>query len=82
MEFEVWFRGVLWWSSVINVGLIILSFVLLASMRPFIYRMHSKLFPVSEQQFNVVVYSFLGVYKIFIFVFNIVPYIAVSMMMK
>lgn len=82
MEFEVWIRGVLWWSSVINIGLMILSFVVLMTMRSMIYRIHSRMFPMTEQQFNLIMYSLLGVYKLLIFVFNIVPYIAVTLMME
>ena len=38
--------------------------------------MHSRWFPMPRQTFNVVIYSFLGVYKIAVFVFNLVPYVA------
>lgn len=71
-------REFLGWCSVINVGLMLLSFLMMALMREVMYKFHSKLFSITESQFNAILYSFLGVYKVLVFVFNIVPYIAVS----
>ncbi len=75
-------REFLAWCSVINVGMLIFSFIIMCAARKTIYHFHSKLFPMSEQQFNGIMYAFLGGYKILIIVFNIVPYLALSMMMK
>ena len=77
--FEI--RGFLMWCSVINVGLMIFSFLILTIARQWVYKMHSKMFPITEQQFNVIIYSFLGVYKLLVYMFNIIPYIAVSIVM-
>ena len=70
-------REFLMWCSVINVGLMIVMFLILWLGRSWVYKMHSKMFPVTESQFNVIVYSFLGVYKLVIYMFNIIPWIAV-----
>ena len=75
-------REFLAWCSVINVGLLIVSFVIMCTGRNIIYRFHSKLFPMSEPHFNGILYGFLGVYKLLVFVFNIVPYLALSIMIK
>jgi hypothetical protein len=40
-----------------------------------VYRMQSKWFPISRETFNVVIYSFLGLFKIVFLVFNLVPYV-------
>ena len=77
--FEI--RGFLMWCSVINVGLMIFSFLILTIARQWVYKMHSKWFPITEPQFNAIMYSILGAYKILIIVFNIVPYIAVCIAM-
>jgi hypothetical protein len=37
--------------------------------------MQCKWFPIPRETFNVVIYSFLGVFKIFWLVFNVVPYV-------
>ncbi|MBL7215948.1 MAG: hypothetical protein ISS71_09750 [Phycisphaerae bacterium] len=70
-------RDVLMWCSIINVGLMIFMFLILWLGRGWVYKMHSKMFPISESQFNVIAYSFLGVYKLLVYVFNIIPWIAV-----
>ncbi len=69
-------RQVLGWCSLINVGLMTVSFLLLSMARGWVYKTHSKWFPITESQFNAIAYSFMGLYKILVFVFNIVPWIA------
>ncbi len=64
------------WCSIINAGLLILTFLMCAFASNMIYSIHSKWFPMSKETFNVVLYSFIGIYKIFLIAFNIVPYVA------
>ena len=73
-------REMLGWCTLINIALMFLSFVLISVMRSFVYKMHSKWFPMSEPTFNAIVYSYLGIYKILIIVFNLVPWLALSIM--
>jgi hypothetical protein len=40
--------------------------------------MAQQWFPMQRETFNVVLYSFLGAYKIIIFVFNIVPWVVLA----
>ena len=74
--FEI--REMLGWCSLINVGLMLLSFILICAMRSFVYKMHSKWFPMSEPTFNAICYAYLGIYKILIIVFNLVPWVALT----
>ncbi|MBN2182223.1 MAG: hypothetical protein JW715_09940 [Sedimentisphaerales bacterium] len=64
------------WCMIINGALLILSFVIFSFNGDWIYRMHSRWFPISRDAFNVAIYSFMGLFKILFLVFNIVPYIA------
>jgi len=64
------------WCSIINGALLVLSFLICAFAGDLVYKMHSKLFPISREAFNIAIYSFIGLYKIFFWVFNLVPYIA------
>jgi len=64
------------WCTIINGALLVLSFLICAFAGDLIYRMHSKLFPISREAFNVAIYCFFGLYKIFFWVFNLVPWIA------
>jgi len=67
------------WCSILNMGLLLISFLLVAFAGNFIYRMHTKWFPMSRETFNTVIYSFIGLYKILVFAFNIVPWIALAL---
>ncbi len=46
------------------------------------YSVHGKLFPMLRETFNVAIYSFLGIYKIFWIVFNVIPYVALLIVQK
>jgi len=65
------------WCTILNLGLLVLSFLMVASGFgiDFVYRIHSKWFPMPRDTFNTVLYLLIGVYQIFIFVFNLVPWI-------
>ena len=41
-----------------------------------VYRTQSKWFPIPRETFDILIYSFLGLFKIFFLVFNVVPYVA------
>jgi hypothetical protein len=64
------------WCTIINFGLLILFTIMIIPAEDLVYRIHSKWFSFSRETFNVVIYSFLGLYKIAILVFNLVPWIA------
>jgi hypothetical protein len=64
------------WCTIINGSLLVLSFLIYSLAGNWIYRIHSKWFPISREAFNVAIYCFIGLFKIFILVFNLVPYIA------
>ena len=68
------------WCAILNGGLLIFSFVICAFAGDWVYRRHSRFFPISRDAFNVVIYSFIGAMKIFVFMLNLVPYIALSIM--
>ena len=66
------------WCTILNMGFLLLLSLFLLINLDFVYKMHGKLFPMSRETFNVVLYSFIAIYKIIIFVFNLVPWIALS----
>ena len=73
-------REFLGWCSVINIGLLLLSMVMLVIMRGWIVSIHAKMTGVSEAELPRLYLEFLGSYKTFIIVFNIVPYVALRIM--
>lgn len=64
------------WCTIINGGLLIFSTLVMMIMPDFVYRVQSRWFPVSRQTFDVVIYCFLGLFKVLFIVFNIAPYVA------
>ena len=64
------------WCAILNSGLLLFSFMIIAFAGDWVYRMHSKWHDISRESFNVVVYSLLAFIKTVIFIFNIVPYVA------
>ena len=66
------------WCTIINAALLILSFLICVFARDWAYNMHSKWFPISRETFNVAIYCFLGLYKMFVIAFNLVPFIALA----
>jgi hypothetical protein len=64
------------WCTIINAGLLVFSFLIVAFASDFVYNIHSKWFPMPRETFNVILYSFMGAYKLIVYVFNIVPWVA------
>jgi hypothetical protein len=64
------------WCTVLNLGVLILSSIMCIFFADFSYRMNYRFFGISREAFNVVLVCFIGLYKIFVIVFNVVPYVA------
>ncbi|NOR69143.1 MAG: hypothetical protein GQ532_05520 [Methylomarinum sp.] len=70
------FRDVLAWCSVINIGLLLFWVLWLTLAHDFVYRVHGKFLKLSVEKFDAIHYAGMAFFKICIFVFNIVPYLA------
>jgi hypothetical protein len=64
------------WCTVIDGVLLVISTTIYMLAPDFVYRIQSMWFPIPRETFNVVFYAFLGLFKIFFIVFNVVPYVA------
>jgi len=64
------------WCTMINVGILIFGSLFLLLAPDFVYRTQSKWFAVSREQFNLVMYSLLGLFKTLFIVFCVVPWLA------
>ncbi len=69
-------RAVLGWCSVINIGLLLFSSILLIAIRGVASRIHGKMFNLDEKYLSQAYFQYLAQYKIAIIVFNVVPYFA------
>lgn len=66
--------------TVIHLGLFIWITVACLAAKGFIQRIHGKLFGLSHETINTMLYGFLGAYKIALFIFVLVPWIALTIM--
>ena len=70
------FRQFFMWCTVINFVMLLFSAVFLMFYADKAYKMHSRFFKISRDMFDTVIYCFIGLYKIFWFVFCVIPWIA------
>ncbi len=68
--------GFFMWCTIMNGALLVLWATMCILAPGLVYRTQSKWFPIPRETFNVVIYSFLGLFKIVFLVFNVVPYVA------
>jgi hypothetical protein len=68
--------GFLMWCLIMNGALLLFWTAVLLLAPDFIYRTQRKFFPISREQFDLLMYGFLGGYKLLILFFNAIPYLA------
>ena len=64
------------WCTIMNGALLVLWITMCMAAPDLVYRTQNKWFPLPRETFNVVMYSFLGFFKIVFLVFNVVPFVA------
>jgi hypothetical protein len=69
-------RNFLPWRLVINYGILLLWFLIFMSAHGWIQRFHRRWFRLSDEQFEVLRYAGMSVYKVGILLFNLAPYVA------
>lgn len=70
-------QEILAWCSVINMGLLAWWILIFTFAHNWIYQLHRKWFKLSEERFDFIHYAGMAFFKISIFLFNIVPYLAI-----
>ncbi len=74
-------RAFFMWCTILNGGLLILSVLIFTFAGDRVYRMLGTWYhPISRDAFNVANYSLIGVFKIFVLIFNLVPFVALVIM--
>lgn len=67
------------WCTIVNAALLLLiSAMLFTPFADFSYRMNNKFFSITRPQFNVILVSFIALYKTVFIAFNLVPFIALA----
>jgi len=69
-------RTFLMWCTIIDGALLAFWIAICVLAPDLVYRTQNKWFPLPRETFNVVMYSFLGLFKIGFLLFNVVPYVA------
>ncbi|WP_299469119.1 DUF6868 family protein [uncultured Gimesia sp.] len=68
------------WCTIFDGGLLIFWTLFCLFAPNLVYRVQSVWFPMSRETFDVVIYSFIGAFKLLFIVFNLVPYLALLML--
>ncbi|MDP3009012.1 MAG: hypothetical protein Q8N30_08080 [Methylococcales bacterium] len=70
--------AVLGWATVINMGIVTLWFLLIVYAHDWVYQLHSRWFTLSVERFDTIHYAGMAFYKISIYLFNLVPFLALQ----
>lgn len=74
-------RDVLGWCTLINLGVLLWWFFFFTVAHNWTYRLHTKWFKLSVEQFDAVHYAGMAYFKLTVFAFNLVPYLALRIVM-
>jgi hypothetical protein len=69
-------QTLLLWCTVINYVILIIWFAAFVLAHDMLFRLHSRWFRLSKEQFDAMNYGSMAVYKIGIMLLNLVPLIA------
>ena len=69
-------RGFLFWCSLINYSLLVFWALLMMAPHEWMHRIWGRWYRISSEQFDVIQFSGIVLYKLLIFVFNVIPFIA------
>ena len=69
-------RKILGWCLAINLGVLLAWFLVFVFARDFLFRIHTRWFKIPEERFDEIHYIMMGCCELFVFVFNVVPYLA------
>jgi hypothetical protein len=71
------FQTFIGWCAVINYGLLLFWAAIFILVHDRVYRLHSQWFDLTKERFDALHYLLMGVYKILVLVFFVIPYFAI-----
>lgn len=71
-------RDLLFWCMVIHFGLLLVWFLFFRFAHDGMYRLHTRWFQLSREQFDALHYAGITFYKILFLVFNAIPWIVLQ----
>lgn len=75
-------RMFLLWCTVINYAILLAWFLVFTLAREWMWRLHGRWFQLSGEQFDALHYAGMSIYKIGVLVFNLVPFLALSIVRR
>lgn len=68
------------WCTLINMGMLMFASLVLMYARAPISKIHGSMFKLDDTDLSRAYFQYLAQYKILIFVFNLMPYLALRIM--
>ena len=75
-------RKALLWCALINYGILLAWFLVFILAHDWMYLFHSRWFRLSVEQFDMLHYGAMAIFKVGIILLNLVPYIALHFSLK
>lgn len=75
-------RSALLWCAVINYGILLVWFLFFILAHDWMYLLHARWFRLSVEQFDMLHYAGMSIFKIGIILLNLVPYVALHLSLK
>jgi len=75
-------KAMLLWCTVINYAILFVWFAAFVLAHDWMYRLHTRWFRLSVETFDTVHYAGMAIYKLGIFLLNLVPFIALAAMSR
>lgn len=69
------------WCSVINYAVLLVWFLAFISMHDWMFRFHGRWFRFTQDRFDTIHYAAMAAFKTGILLFNLVPFLALCIMM-
>lgn len=74
-------RDALGWCTLINIGFLLWWALFIVFAHDFVYRMHTRWFKLSVEEFDKLHYGGMAIFKLMILVFNLAPYLALRIVL-
>ena len=69
-------RNAFGWCAIINMGILLWWFLFFVFAHDLLYRVHGRWFKMPLERFDTIHYGGMGLFKLGIVLFNLVPYLA------
>lgn len=70
------------WCAIVNYGVLLCWFLAFVFAHDWMFRFHSRWFRLSVERFDSIHYAAMAAYKVGILLFNLVPYVALRILMS